>query len=204
MSSPDSQISETIDNPYYNPRARKDQRSQSQSSVPEAHPLPAFQGPSYVGPSPDYIAPSSSFFFAPEPSRSSLIDFLPTRAAADKLLRQYWLAVHPVVRCVHRPSFERSYGRFWEDVSVGLEPPHSLQALVLAVLFSSVVSMTDEGVMQEFGVQKSGLAENFRMGCEMAIANANFLRTTKLETLQAFVVYLVSKIKLVVIVSADL
>ena len=47
-------------------------------------------------------------------------------------------------------------------------------------------------VLAEFGVTKDGLVDNFRQGTESALARANFLRTTKLETLQAFVMYLVS------------
>ena len=176
--------------PHYNPAA-KGQRSKSQSET-SPEPIVPFQGPSYVGPSPEYIAPSSSFFFAPEPSRNSLVDFLPSKPAADKLLGHYWLAAHAIARIVHKPSFERQYERFWQDVSMGMEPPNSLQAIVMAMLFTSVVSMTDEQVMQEFGCQKSGLVENFRLGSEMSLAKANFLRTTKLETIQAFVMYLVS------------
>ena len=75
---------------------------------------------------------------------------------------------------------------------MGTEPQNSLQAIVLAMFFTSVVSMTDEQVLQEFGCHKIGLVENFRLGSEMALAKANFLRSTKLETIQAFVMYLVS------------
>ena len=179
-----------MQDPYYNPIAKSQQKSPSEAS---SEPIIPFQGASYVGPSPDYIAPSSSFFFAPEPSKSSLLDFLPSKAAADKLLSHYWLAAHTIARIVHKPSFERQYERFWDNVSVGVEPLPSLQATVMAMLFTSVVSMADDQVMQEFGCQKSGLVENFRLGSEMALAKSNFLRTTKLETIQALVMYLVSK-----------
>ncbi|KAI9694292.1 MAG: hypothetical protein M1820_009051 [Bogoriella megaspora] len=184
------ELSSMIQDPHYDPTARDRQKSQSQTQPSSGQPPIAFQGASYVGPSPDYIAPSSSFFFAPEPTRSGLIDYLPSKAAADKLVRHYWIAVHPLVRIVHRQSFEQSYDRFWHDVSVGVEPPNSLQAKVMAFIFTAVVSMTDEQVMQEFGVQKATLVDTFRLGTEMALSKSNFLRTTKLETMQAFVMYL--------------
>jgi hypothetical protein len=41
-------------------------------------------------------------------------------------------------------------------------------------------------------MEKRTMVDNFREGTEKALAKANFLRTTKLETLQAFVMYLVS------------
>lgn len=108
-------------------------------------------------------------------------------------MEHYWKAVHVIARTVHRPSFERSYDRFWEDISAGDEPRVSFQAVVFAALLSSVISMPSEKVLTEFGVTKEGLVENFKQGTEAALARANFLRTTKLETLQAFVMYLVSQ-----------
>ncbi|KAL9095488.1 MAG: hypothetical protein Q9165_002359 [Trypethelium subeluteriae] len=183
------EIANTLYDPHWLAGAQPQERIAHQSDASQELGV-CFQGPSYIGPSPEYIAPSSSFFFAPEPTRSSLIDFLPSKAAADKLLGHYWLAAHTIARIVHKPSFERQYERFWHDVSMGLEPPHSLQAVILGMLFTSVVSMTDEQVMQEFGCQKSSLVETFRLGTEMALGKANFLRTTRLETIQAFVMYL--------------
>jgi hypothetical protein len=144
-----------------------------------------------VKPGLDYIAPSSSFFFAPEPQRTSIMHYLPSKYVADRLLVQYWDAVHYMCRIVHRPSFERQYASFWESISAGIEPPASLQALVLAAMLSAIISMPEETILLEFGVAKAQFLENFQKGTEMALSRANFLRTTKLVTLQAFVMYLV-------------
>jgi len=144
-----------------------------------------------AGPGSDYVAPSSSFFFAPEPERSSIMRFLPSKVMADRLLTHYWQSVHFMCRIVHRPSFERQYATFWQNVANGVEPPPSLQALILAAMLSAVISMPEEDVLLEFGVAKRQLLENFQKGAETALYRANFLRTTKLQTLQAFVMYLV-------------
>lgn len=146
----------------------------------------------YIKPGPNYIAPPSGFFFGPGVDKASLIDFLPSRFAADRLIAQYFTAVHPVVRLVHRPSFEKEYEQFWNTVSIGLEPPASVQAIVFACMFSGVVSMDEAIIVRDFGVAKVNLIDNFKLGTETALAKANFLRTTKVETLQAFVVYMVS------------
>ncbi|KAF1362513.1 hypothetical protein EJ07DRAFT_153415 [Lizonia empirigonia] len=68
----------------------------------------------WMMPSADYVAPSSSFF-APGAERRTLMNYLPTRSLVDKLMAQYWQAVHVVARAVHRPSFERHYEKFWKD-----------------------------------------------------------------------------------------
>jgi hypothetical protein len=143
-------------------------------------------------PSTDYVAPSSSFFFAPGVERTTLMNHLPAKVLVDRLMLHYWQAVHVVARAVHRPSFERQYEKFWKNIAAGIDPRNSFQAVVFAALLSSVVSMSSDRVTAEFGVDKQSLVDNFREATEAALSRANLLRTTKLETLQAFVMYLVS------------
>ncbi|OMP85869.1 putative transcriptional regulatory protein [Diplodia seriata] len=167
--------------------------------VPELFPDPNEPHPSsrqihpssYLMPGPDYLAPSANFFFAPSSRKHGLLHSLPAKSMADTLLKQYWLAVHPVATTVHRPSFERQYASFWKDISNGLEPRASLQALVLAAMLSASVSLSEDTVTTEYGTTKAELVENFKEGTEAALSRANVVRTTKLETLQAFVMYLI-------------
>lgn len=121
------------------------------------------------------------------------MDFLPTKMAADRLMEQYWYAVHPIAKILHRQTFERKYTQFWSDVTKGLEPPFSLQALIFATLFTAVVSMPEASVLSTFGVAQKKLIENFQFGTEMALGKANFLKTSSIQVLQALVMYMVSK-----------
>jgi hypothetical protein len=146
-----------------------------------------------MAPGPDYVAPTSSFFFAPGVEKTSLMTYLPSKILVDKLMAHYWEAVHVIARMVHRPSFERQYEAFWASIGNGVEPRISFQAIVFAALLSSVISMSEEKLLTEYGVDKHGLVDSFKKGTEAALARANFLRTTKLETLQTFVMYLVSR-----------
>jgi hypothetical protein len=148
---------------------------------------------SYFRPGPSFVAPRSDLFFGGDRRKYSLLDFLPSRVAADKLLRQYFEAVHTIARIVHRPSFEARYEAFWSDVSKSLEPTPSLQAVVFAALFSAVISMPEHVVLSTYGVPQKDLMENFQLGTETALGKANFLRTTKTETLQALVMYMVRR-----------
>lgn len=152
---------------------------------------PAYE---YIKPGPNYIAPPSGFFFGPGVEKASLVDFLPSRFAADRLMTQYFQAVHPIVRLVHRPTFEKEYELFWNIVSQGTEPPASMQTIMFACMFAAVVSMEEPVIVRDFGVSKPSLIDNFKLGTEAALAKANFLRTTKVETLQAFVIYMVSHV----------
>jgi hypothetical protein len=149
-------------------------------------------GPEIVAPSKEFTAPSSSFLFVDEPRRTSIMQYLPARPVAERFLEQYWEAVHYMCRVVHRPTFERQWAQFWDSIQVGLEPPPPLQALVMGVLLSAAISMAEDRIVYEFGAVKQQLVDSFKQGTEMALYKANFLRTTKLHTLQAFVLFLVS------------
>lgn len=122
----------------------------------------------------------------------SLMTYLPTKTLADKLMAHYWEAVHVIARTVHRPTFERNYDQLWANIDARVETRTSFQAVILAAMLSSVISMSDTKVLTDFGVDKQSLVDNFRQGTEAALSKANFLRSTRLETLQAFVMYLVS------------
>lgn len=156
--------------------------------------VPTLSPHTIISPGPTYLAPSPSFFFPGGTLSLSLIDYLPSRTVADRLLNRYWLSVHPVSRVVHRPSFLRRYEAFWDDISRGLEPPHALQAVVFAAMFCGAVSLPDAVISMEFGVSKQDLVHNFKLGTEAALGRANITRSTKVETLQAFVMYMVGEI----------
>ncbi|RDW85024.1 hypothetical protein BP6252_02614 [Coleophoma cylindrospora] len=159
------------------------------SPLEEFDPLPPAQD--YLKPGPSYIAPASGFFFGQAGNQTTLVDFLPSRGAADRLIKQYFEAVHPIAHIVHKPTFEREYNSFWDEISLGIEPTNSVQTIVFAAMFSGVVSMDEANISSDFGVSKESLVDNFKLGAETALARANFLRTTRLETLQAFVMYLI-------------
>lgn len=172
---------------------RNDHRSpveKAESPDPPAPFYPVSMSHTFMGPGPTYIAPSSTFLFSHHSSSASLIDFLPSKNVADRLLDQYWKSVHPIARLVHKPSFKRRYNTFWDDVRLGIEPAGSLQAVIFAAMFSAVVSMPEDAILMEFGVSKKDLVDNFQMGTETALGRANMIRTTKIETLQAFVMYM--------------
>lgn len=147
--------------------------------------------PDFLRPSASYIPPTSGLFFGQVVQSPSLENLLPTRAAGDRLLQHYFDAVHPIARCVHRPSFEGQYGTFWEDATAGYEPRASIQAVVFAAWFSAAVALDEAAVAREFGTDKARLVDSIKIGTEAALSKANFLRTTRVETMQAFVMYMI-------------
>ncbi|KAF2214350.1 hypothetical protein CERZMDRAFT_105450 [Cercospora zeae-maydis SCOH1-5] len=169
----------------------KDHRDLRPGMAPKIQATPK----SFIGPGPDYIAPASSFFFPGTNMSTSLIDYLPSKNTADQLVAQYWHAVHDMCKIVHRPTFEQQYALFWSQIVMGTEPPASNQAIIFAAMFTAAVSMTNEQILQRFGTTKNALIDSLRSGTEFALAKANFLRTTRVDTMQAFVMYLIPLVR---------
>jgi hypothetical protein len=180
---------------FFRPRVSQELEyslSSQKDSTADSDPTKALPSYDYVIPGPAHITPSPGFFFGQPTSTSSLIDYLPSRLAADRLIKQHFTAVYPIAQTVHRFTFEKEYESFWDEVSLGIEPPSSIQALVFAAMFSGAISMDEAALLRDFGVAKEKLIMNFKLGTESALCRAHFLRTTKIETIQAFVMYLVS------------
>lgn len=145
----------------------------------------------YLAPGPDFIAPASTFFFPQVMASSVGSEFLPSRNVSDQLVAQYLLAVHPVARCVHRPTFEKQYMMFWDGFTNGSPPQPPIQAVIFAAMFSAAVSLADDVALHLTGMPKAVLKERLQATAEMALSRAHFLRTTKVDTLQAFVMYMI-------------
>lgn len=121
---------------------------------------------------------------------ADLTTYLPTRLAADKLISEYFTKVNSIACAVHRPSLEKGYQEFWHNMSVGIEVSKPLQALCFAVMFSGLISMDEVTVERDFGVSKDVFVEKLQAGTELALREAEFMRTTKFVTVQALVIYL--------------
>lgn len=65
--------------------------------------------------------------------------------------------------------------------------------MIFAAWLSAAVALDEAAITREFGFTKANLVENMKIGTEVALSKANFLRTTRVDTMQAFVMYMVSE-----------
>jgi hypothetical protein len=154
---------------------------------------PGSELPDFLKPGESYLAPASGFFFGQIGEPIPFLQLLPSRKLGDDLIQRYFSAIHPIARCVHRPSFESMYRSFWEDIERDITPRPSTQAVIFAAWFSAAVSI-DEVFARQYGCTKAQLVTSTKIGIETALGNAGFLYTTRFETLQGFVMYLVSRV----------
>ncbi len=144
-------------------------------------------------PSDEYLPPAGGFLFGQVLKLPPCGYFLNgiTRSICDYLMGRYLLAVHPISRCVHWPTFHAQYVDFWEDINRSNEPRAPAQALVFAAWFTAAVSLDEHQVESKLKVKKVELVQRLQIGTETALSKANFLKTTKVDTIQAFIMYLV-------------
>ncbi|GKZ87733.1 transcriptional regulator family: Fungal Specific TF [Aspergillus niger] len=146
----------------------------------------------YMMPGRSFIVPSVNLALGPTPWEEPLAKFVPARHIADKLLERYWVAVHPVARILHRPTFAQRYETLWELVESGHEVPPSLSAIVCAILFSATLCINEAGDLVEDNVPREILKYRLLSGTEVSLGRAQLLQSTRAETLQAFVAYLLT------------
>lgn len=154
--------------------------------------------PDYLLPDKDFCCPSSGIALGAYGLQGQLLDCLPIRIVSDRLVERYFVAVHPIISVVHQPTFERAYSTFWDEIDLGFEPPNSTQAKMLAVLFAATLSLDDKQCIAESGLEKLSLLSTLKLGTESALVRAHFMRTTRVETLQALVIYLAPQCRAVV------
>ncbi|KAI5866596.1 hypothetical protein GGS23DRAFT_278651 [Durotheca rogersii] len=154
---------------------------------------PTFEDmPEFLKPGSQYIVPTSGFFFGQIGEPLSILNFLPyNKAIADRLIKQYFVSVHPIAPCAHRPTLEATYATFWEEINAGFEPRASMQAIIFGAMFSGAISLSESAVISDLGVySKANWVASLKMGTETALSKAKFLQTTKVETMQAFIMYM--------------
>jgi hypothetical protein len=96
--------------------------------------------------------------------------------------------VDPLAKVLHIPTIEPTVlaaASHLANLSKGFE------ALLFAIYYGAVTSVTAADCAVKFGEEKSVLLARYRFAIEQALARANFLTTEEIIVLQAFVIFLI-------------
>ncbi|KAF3762271.1 hypothetical protein M406DRAFT_280316, partial [Cryphonectria parasitica EP155] len=105
-----------------------------------------------------------------------------------KLREHYFHTVDPLLKILHRPTVERQLDVF--IVNPEDNPPSpQVEALWFAIYFAAVTSLSPARCVETLGEERALLVAEYRQGVEVALARADFLNSTSLETLQALTIY---------------
>lgn len=117
----------------------------------------------------------------------------PSPRAIIYFCESYFTGVDPVLKILHRPSFSRTVNAF---AASGANVSRSgistaTEALLFAMYFGAVTSLAPEMCLADLGETRAVLVNQYRLACEIALTRANYLKSSQLESLQAFAIYTV-------------
>ncbi|ETN42291.1 uncharacterized protein HMPREF1541_04232 [Cyphellophora europaea CBS 101466] len=110
----------------------------------------------------------------------------PSQVQIFKLWQVYLENVDPLLKATHTPSLQPLIIEAASDMK-NISAP--LEALMFGIYCVSIVSLDSNSL---FGVPKKELLRTYQFGCQQALINCGVLRSTNLDSLTAFFLYLVS------------
>ncbi|KAF3764249.1 hypothetical protein M406DRAFT_91697, partial [Cryphonectria parasitica EP155] len=96
--------------------------------------------------------------------------------------------VDPIVKVIHIPTVDKLVKETRKNLDK-LGPAN--ECLMFAIYFAAITSIDAADVQTNFGVERDELISKYRFALEQALAKANFITTSELVVLQAFIVFLV-------------
>ncbi|KAM0185567.1 hypothetical protein ACHAPQ_008233 [Fusarium lateritium] len=125
-------------------------------------------------------------------SRQSAVELStlhPEPAHLFRLWQIYLDNVNPLLKVTHTPTLQ---SRIVEAVSNLKDIPPTLEALMFGIYCIAVLSLGEEECQTMFKQSKAQLSTRFQFGCQQALVNSQFLRTTSRDCLTALFLYLIS------------
>ena len=136
--------------------------------------------------------PDTLFIFGSKMHATDLRSMHPPPAGIEFLCATYFQNADPLLKILHRPTTQVEIAAAADNLIAG-PPKPALEALMFSMYFVAVTSLSQEQCLASLGQDKDKLLAQFKYGSETALANAQFLTSTDMLCLQAFVIYVVSK-----------
>ncbi|KAI0474897.1 hypothetical protein GGR56DRAFT_485552 [Xylariaceae sp. FL0804] len=113
----------------------------------------------------------------------------PEPAQLFRLWQVYLDNVDPLFKVTHTPTLQRLIAEAAGDLSLLTT---TQEALMFGVYCIAVTSLADDKCQAIFASPRQDLLARFQFGCQQALQNARFLRTSERDVLTAFFLYLMS------------
>lgn len=124
------------------------------------------------------------------PRKINLTEYWPSLQLLSRLKTVFIDRGDPLLKVFHIPTF-------WDSLTGALESPRQtskgLEAAMLAWCFATVSILEDGECVSLLGAERRQLFSHFRIATQRALAKAGFLHTSDLDTLRAYMCYLVRR-----------
>ncbi|OQV02687.1 Fungal specific transcription factor domain-containing protein isoform 1 [Cladophialophora immunda] len=114
----------------------------------------------------------------------------PTPTQVFKLWQIYLDNVDPLLKITQAPTLQARLVDAANNLARVRDP--NLEALMFGIYCISVLSLTQEQCQDTFEISKEDLSTRFQRGCQKALAECRFIRTTDRDCLTALFLYLLS------------
>ena len=144
--------------------------------------------------SPDQSFPGGSsqshqgFIFGYSSMMNTLRTLHPSPSQLFGLMLIFEENVDPIVRILHRPTMRSIVMKASSNTD---NLSKSEEVLLFSLYYGAVCSLTPAQCEKQLGEDKEQLSNRFRFAVEQALARANFLNSSTLMVLQAFVLFLI-------------
>ena len=125
-------------------------------------------------------------------SQGSVIDLYtlhPDPVQIFRLWQTYVDNVNPLLKVTHVPSLQARVIEAASNMTV-VEP--ALEALMFSIYCTAILSLNSEECQATFGASKEDLLSRFQSGCQQALWQCGFLRSSDRDCLTALFLYLVN------------
>lgn len=106
-----------------------------------------------------------------------------------RLWQIYLDNVNPLLKVTHTPSLQ---ARIIEAASDAKNIHRNLEALMFSIYCMSILSLIGKECQTMFGAPKEDLLMRYQFGCQQALFNCGFLRSSDRDCLTALYLYLVN------------
>lgn len=96
--------------------------------------------------------------------------------------------VDPLMKILHRPTIASTLQTYVESPSpTPFDAP--INAVIFAIYFCAITCLSPEDCLEKLGESRDVLSTRYRINVERALAQADYLNSNELETLQALALY---------------
>ncbi|KAL2016646.1 hypothetical protein VTK56DRAFT_3226 [Thermocarpiscus australiensis] len=130
---------------------------------------------------------NDGFPFVVGGSPASVTKAHPSAIQIFQLWQIYINNVNPLLKITHTPTLQAQIISAGANTAKISKP---LEALMFAIYFSAITSMTEEEVQSTFAEDRAVLLGKYHTATQQALVNAGFMRSNELMVLQALFLYL--------------
>lgn len=141
-----------------------------------------------------------NLLFGSHKTNIDLLTLHPDPVQIFRLWQIYLDHVNPLLKVTHTSSLQ---ARIIEAAGnlTSIDPP--LEALMFSIYSMSILSLDADECPTMFGSSKEDVLTGYQFGCQQALLNCSFLRSSSRDCLTALYLYLVCAIKVFPIISAE-